>query len=115
MNWPVNKCGLGCCTHVATGKYVGDGSMLGDTQKIVLGFKPKSVQIIVEATDAPKTGIQWAKTDQMPDFDAFRQSALAAGFFADQVRIDDDGFSVRNEANASPPTFTSDYFYLALG
>lgn len=95
-----------------TGRYQGDGVGPGDTQKITLGFRPAAIQIIVEATAAP-TGLQWAKTEQMDGFEAFRQSATAAGFFADQIQIEDDGFSVRNEANASPGTFTSDYFFQA--
>lgn len=75
---------------VKTGKFVGAGA----DKKIVLGFKPKAVDLY-NSTD----GIEYHKTDTMPNGDAFRRLAAGAGAnVASMIELNADGFTVKSGA-----------------
>lgn len=74
-----------------TGKVVGNGS----TKKVVLGFKPKKVDLFNE-----DSGDSAMKSDTMDGAFAHKKVAAGASTYADNVcTIEDDGFTLGNDAD----------------
>ena len=125
---------------IASGTFVGtwDGVSVDPAdifQKIVTGFRPKTIQILARTTTAPPgaadTGINITKVDDpvfMPGGAAFVFSVAGFVLFPDPlpgfglVTIEDDGFVAGIAANllpgtvqAGPPALPDFYAYLVTG
>lgn len=115
---------------ISTGTYTGDMTVLPPpllAKDILLDFTPRVVQIVFQLSSGPNTSAQCAKIIAMngeapagslgPEWDAFFQFPTSAGFFADSLRINENGFSVSSFLNLNPSTgqVISDYFWYAEG
>jgi hypothetical protein len=121
---------------IASGTYIGTWDGISPDpalmlQKIVTGFRPKTVQILARVTTGPDTGLNISKVDSpvfMPDGTVFIFTATGFSLLPDPIpgigtiTIEDDGFVVGLFANlvpgvsqAGPPALPDFYAYLVTG
>lgn len=83
-------------TRVSTGKFTGNGS----DRKIVLGEKPKKVEIY-NVTD----GVDYAKSELMDTDKARKESASGDKTYPSAVSLQSDGFTLLAAENVADKEF----------